>query len=526
VAEEAALSSREMIRPLQRPWSRRCAALIAGLLLTLAFAPHGVWLFGFLSPAILFWLWSHAASPREGAWLGFAFGTGSFASGTWWLYISIHILGQAPVWIALGVMGALVLIMASYYAGLGWFLLRFLPVHSPVGWMLGIPAAWLFVEWWRGWFLSGFPWLSLGYTQTDTWLAGFAPVGGVYLISALLLVGAGALLSLLRGTWRVRAIALSLLVLPWIAGYLLRGVEWTQAANAQTSIAIVQGAIPQDMKWLVSNSDKILTDYAALHREALGAQLIVWPESALPDLANKLPEYLGDIWSVSERAESAVLMGIMRLADEGDEIYHNSVVALGEGEPAFYDKAHLVPFGEYFPVPDWVRSWLRLMSLPYSDFTPGRDDQGPLSVGGLRAATSICYEDAYPGSLRAAIRSSDVLVNVTNDAWFGRSGARYQHLQISRMRAAESRRFLLRAANDGVSGVIGPRGEIRLAATEFKPAVLRASIVARSGDTPYLATGNAPIISLAFLAFATMIFGNRNLRLKPGVYRKPVNREE
>ena len=216
-------------------------------------------------------------------------------------------------------------------------------------------------------------------------------------------------------------------------------------------------------------------------------------------------------------------MGIMRLADEGNEIYHNSVVALGKGEPSFYDKTHLVPFGEYFPVPGWVRSWLRLMSLPYSDFTPGRADQGPLSVADLKAATSICYEDAYPASLRAAIRRSDLLVNVTNDAWFGRSGARYQHLQISRMRAAESRRFLLRAANDGVSGVIGPMGEITQMAPEFEPAVLRAAIVARPA-TPYLATGNA-LSSACVSDPRTMMFAAETYRT-PGVYRMPVNPEE
>ncbi len=288
-------------------------------------------------------------------------------------------------------------------------------------------------------------------------------------------------------------------------GGLLRNIEWTRSAEQHSSIAIVQGAIPQDMKWLESNRQRILDDYARLHREALGATLIVWPESALPDLANLLPRYISGIWSEAQREQSAVLMGIMRLADEGYEIYHNSVLALGEGEPAFYDKRHLVPFGEYFPVPDVVRSWLRLMSLPNSDFTPGAEQQAPLSLGGLKVAASICYEDAYPATLRTAIRAADLLVNVTNDAWFGRSGARYQHLQIARMRATEARRFLLRAANDGVSAVIGPHGEIQAAAREFQPSVLRADIVARSGDTPYLVVGNTPVIALATLAIALII---------------------
>ena len=178
-------------------------------------------------------------------------------------------------------------------------------------------------------------------------------------------------------------------------------------------------------------------------RQALGAQLIVWPESALPDIANVYPQYLSAVWSAARGKGSAVLMGVMRAEQQDDgaeDLYFNSLLALdtGEGEPAFYDKRHLVPFGEYFPVPQWVRNWLRLMNLPYSDFTPGRAGQPPLPLAGQRISVSICYEDAYPAQLRAATAASTLLATVTNDAWFGRSGARYQHLQISRMRALEA----------------------------------------------------------------------------------------
>ncbi len=494
------------------------AALLAGALLTLAFAPYDLWPLAVLCPAALMALWTRARQPREGAWLGFCFGLGLFSAGTWWLYISIRVFGQAPLWVALLVMGALVLIMAGWYALLGFAVLRLLPVRGPWTFLAGMPAMWLLVEWCRGWFLSGFPWLSLGYSQIDTWLAGFAPVGGVYLLSALLLVAAGALVMLWRGTGRERLVALAVLLLPWPTGLALRGVEWTRPDAAPRTVAIVQGAISQDMKWLESNRQQILDEYARLHREALGAQLIVWPESALPDLANLLPRYIGGIWSASEEAGSAVLMGVTRFDDEappGVEHYYNSVLALGEGEPAFYDKRHLVPFGEYFPVPAPVRNWLRLMSLPNSDFTAGRDEQPPLAVGGFTAAASICYEDAYPAALRRASRAANLLVNVTNDAWFGRSSARYQHLQITRMRAAEARRPLLRAANDGVSAVIGADGRIQASAPEFAPAVLRREVQARSGDTPYLVAGNWPIICLAVLLAAFAVRRRRKLPRPP-----------
>jgi apolipoprotein N-acyltransferase len=481
---------------------RRLAALLSGAALTAAFAPHDLWLLALLAPAALMLLWRNAPVAREGALLGFWFGLGLYTAGTWWLYISIRGFGQAPVWVALLVMTALVLMMSAWQAGLGYVVVRWLAPRTPQGSLLLVPAAWVFVEWWRGWFLSGFPWLSLGYSQTDTWLAGLAPLGGVHLLSFALLMGAGALNLVWRERTALRALALVALVLPWTAGLTLGDRAWTTPQGAPLSVAIVQGAIPQDMKWLETNRQNILDEYARLHREALGAQLIVWPESALPDIANVYPQYIGAVWSAANRKGSAVLMGVMRAEqqeDDTEELYFNSLLALdaGDAEPAFYDKRHLVPFGEYFPVPAWVRNWLRLMNLPYSDFTPGKAGQPPLELAGQRISASICYEDAYPSQLRSATAASTLLATVTNDAWFGRSGARYQHLQISRMRALEARRPMLRAANDGVSALIDPWGKTSLTAPEFKPAVLRGTVQPRSGLTPYLALGDWPVIGVA-----------------------------
>jgi apolipoprotein N-acyltransferase len=477
-------------------------ALLAGACLTAAFAPHDFWLLALLSPAVLLALWRGAPSPREGAMLGFWFGLGLYSTGTWWLYISIRVFGQAPVWVALAVMASLVLIMSAYQAGLGYVVVRWLAPRTAVGALLVVPAAWVFVEWWRGWFLSGFPWLSLGYSQTDTWLSGLAPLGGVHLLSLLLVMGAGALVVAWRGNLAGRALALVVLVLPWTTGLALRERPWTTPEGRPLSVAILQGAIPQDMKWLVTNQQNILDEYARLHRQALGADLIVWPESALPDIANVYPQYISAIWSAASRKGSAVLMGVMRAEQQDhdrDDLYFNSLLALdaGEAEPAFYDKRHLVPFGEYFPVPQWVRNWLRLMNLPHSDFTPGRAGQPPLKLAGQRVSVSICYEDAYPDQLRAATAASTLLATVTNDAWFGHSGARYQHLQISRMRALEARRPMVRAANDGVSALIDAWGRTPLTAPEFQASVLRGPVQPRGGLTPYLALGDWPVIGVA-----------------------------
>ena len=477
---------------------RRAVAAGAGVLLSFAFAPRGWWPLAVLSPAILFWLWQ-GASRRDAAWLGFWFNAGTFSVGTYWLYTSIHGFGQAPVWLALMLMAGLVAIMGTYHAALGYSAARWLPARGPLRWLVGLPAAWLLTEWFRGWFLSGFSWLSLGYSQTDTLLARYAPVLGVYGISALLLMSAGALVMLgFARTARPRVIAAAVLALPWIVAMAL-DVQWTRAAGRATGVAVIQGAIPQDMKWLEANRDATLERYAKLTREALGTPLIVWPESAVPDLANNVGSYLGSLYREAGRSGSALAIGVVRASDAGDQVF-NSVLVMGERGVGWYDKRHLVPFAEYFPVPGFVRNWLRLMSLPYSDFTHGSRSQPPLIAAALRLLPTICYEDAYGTSQLAQMADANVLVNVTNDAWFGRSSARYQHLQIARMRAIEAGRYIVRAANDGVSAVIGPRGEIVARAPEHEPAVLRAEIVPHTGLAPYAHFGNWPILLLAVAA--------------------------
>lgn len=490
-------------------------APLAGAALALAFSPFGYWPLAVLSPALLFFLWQGQA-PRVAALTGFLFGVGTFGAGTYWLYISIHGFGQAPVWLALSLMAGLVAIMSCYGALLGYAAARWLPARGLGRWLLGLPAGWMMLEWVRGWFLSGFGWLSLGYSQTDTWLAGYAPIGGVPLVSWVLLLGAGALVALWLGSSRERALALAVLVLPWFGGYGLKSLEWTKPEGDAVEIAIVQGAVSQDQKWLAANRDATLARYRDLTLQALGTPLIVWPEAAAPDLANNIVPYLQDLAAAARGRDSALLMGLIRAEPgPGDEpLYYNSILAYDENV-RWYDKHHLVPFGEFFPVPKFVRRWLRLMNLPYSDFTSGATAQAPLAIAGLRLSASICYEDAYPATQLASARESTALVNVTNDAWFGRSTARHQHLQISRMRAIESRRYVIRAANDGISAIIGPHGEMLAQAPDFEPTILRGAVIPRAGVPPYLRFGNVPWIWLAVLAWATATIMRRRERELP-----------
>ncbi|MFM2287626.1 MAG: hypothetical protein RL684_769, partial [Pseudomonadota bacterium] len=271
-----------------------------------------------------------------------------------------------------------------------------------------------------------------------------------------------------------------------------------------------QGAIPQDQKWIEDNLEPTEDRYRALADQSGDARLIVLPESAIPELANEIAPYLAQLHMSARQRDADVLMGAIRLADNQVD-YYNSILGL-TGGVAFYDKRHLVPFAEYFPVPHFVRAWLRLMSLPYSDFTAGIEGQHPLHAAGLLWAPTICYEDAFGNDQRSLVGRSAALVNVTNDAWFGHSPARYQHLQIARMRALESRRELLRAANDGVSALIGADGELRATAPEYQPAVLRGTVQGRSGQTPYTAHGDWPLVLLGLLAAGAAAA----VRMRPG----------
>jgi apolipoprotein N-acyltransferase len=522
-AETAVAAATGARYALARPASalaRALLALLAGAALAAAFAPLNLWPLAVLSPAMLMWLWQ-GATPREAARLGFWFSFATFAAGTYWLYISIHGFGGAPVWLAGTLMLGLVTIMGLYHAALGYVAARWLPAEGALRWLVALPAAWLLMEWWRGWFLSGFSWLSLGYSQTDTWLAAFAPLAGVYGISALLLLGAGALTMLVCAGRRGRIGALLALLIPWAAGAALYHHSWTHASGPAVSVAVVQGAIPQDEKWLESNRETTLRLYHTLTERVLGNAIIVWPESAPADVANDIAPYINSLYRDARAHGSAIVMGVLRAEQsaDGGMRYFNSVLALDAGQFNWYDKHHLVPFAEFFPVPHFVRSWMRLMSLPYSDFTRGAADQPPLPAAHLQLGTTVCYEDAYGSSMLEVLPHADALVNVTNDAWFGHSSARHQHLQIARMRALEEGRFLVRAANDGISAVIGPHGEVIARAPEFVPATLVSAIVPYAGLSPYAHVGNWLIVSLATVALAYGLWVRNDRRLRRRQYR-------
>jgi apolipoprotein N-acyltransferase len=495
----------------------RWIALPSGLALAAAFAPFNVASLTVICPALLLLLW-HGTSPREAAWRGFLFTAGTFVAGTYWIYHSVHDIGQAPIAIALLLMLGMVSILATYTAALGYLVARFAPPTGLGRWMLLLPSAWVLVEWLRGWLLSGFPWLSLGYAHLETPLRGYAPVVGVYGVSLAAAVTAGAVVTLLLGPRNARLAAAATIVAIWGAGALLARQEWTAPRDTRLSVALVQGAVPQTMKWEPGQRERTERLYLELSRPHFGVDLVVWPEASIPALAGDLGDFLAGARAEAASGGSALIMGLLR-RDPATDAYYNAVVAWNPQQPAveqWYDKRRLVPFGEFFPVPAVVRSWLKLMSLPYSDFQPGSARQPPLAAAGETLAPTICYEDAYAADQRGIVRDATLLVNVSNDAWFGDSTAPHQHLEISRMRALEAGRPTLRATNDGITAFIEHDGRVYGTLEQFEPGVLTGTVIPRTGLTPYLRFGNAPVLTLVLLGICAGLAGRRKAGRQSG----------
>jgi apolipoprotein N-acyltransferase len=494
------------LRVLLRADFADLAAVAAGLALPFAFAPWGWWPLALLTPAALFLSWRHAA-PGRAAGRGFLFGFAAFLTGTWWTFISVHEFGQAPVALAAFLTVALAAVMGLYYALLGWLAARWLPPGGALRWLVGLPAAWTAIEWLRGWFLSGFPWLSLGYSQTDSLLGAFAPLAGVYGIGWICALGAGALAAVLVDRLAVRALAVATLFAVFAAAGLAGDRSWTEPAGEPLRAVMVQGAVGQDEKWLAAALEPTRQLYLELTRPHWGADLVIWPEAAIPSLLHQERDFLSALDAEARAAGSELLLGILERDPESGQFY-NILVSLG-GEVEIYRKRQLVPFGEYFPVPDFVRRWLRLMNLPYSDFTPGRADPPPMALAGTLVAPTICYEDAFGAQQRVFFPAAELLINVSNDAWFGDTRAPHQHLQIARLRSMETGRWMLRATNNGITAVIDPGGRVTQRSRQFVPAVVEAEVTPMRGMTPWLRMGDGPLAGLA-IALAALAALRRN----------------
>ena len=485
---------------------------LLGAFTVLAYAPFHFYFVPLLTLGWLFYLWQHAGSRRAASLIGFAFGLGLFGVGVSWVYVSMHDFGMLPLPIA----GLATLLFCAFFAlfptvigyAQAWF-----KGAAPARLLLLLPASFALIEWVRSWIFTGFPWLSVGYSQVPSSpLAGYAPVLGVYGVSLLLALSAG-LCALIYQTWRDHrrraGFAFAALLILWGAGAGLKTIAWTQPFGTPVTVSLLQGNIEQDMKWREDRLMSTLVTYRDLVLSS-PSQLVILPETALPLFYDQVaPAYLETLARSVRDKGGDLILGLPERDFERGE-YYNSVLSLGTAPSQFYRKQHLVPFGEFVPLKPVFGWFIDMMQIPLTDFARGSPLQRPLAVAGQKVAMNICYEDVFGEEIIRQLPEATLLANVSNDAWFGDSIAPRQHLQISQMRALETGRYMLRATNTGMTAIVDEKGRIIAQAPAFRATALHGTAQGMIGSTPYVRWGNGLFLALAALAgMAALVISRR-----------------
>ncbi|KJY85499.1 apolipoprotein acyltransferase [Vibrio galatheae] len=486
-----------MINSLFHRLKRPLAAVFVGAITTLSFAPYQLWPLAFISPAILLLL-IHQQSTKRALWIGFAWGLGQFATGISWVHVSIDTFGGMPKVASVFLMALLVSYLALYCALFTWSLNRFFPAATQSRFILAAPALWLICDWLRGWVMTGFPWLWLGYSQIDSPMGNFAPLGGVELITLLVVLSAASFAyACVKRQW-------VLLLVPaviFMTGYGLKSAQWvTPNPQKITKVALIQGNVPQELKWKPSQRWPTIMRYTDLTRENWDADIIVWPEAAVPALEYEISSFLTNLDSAARMNNSAVITGIINQGE--DKQFYNSILTLGNnpnGDYRYdmslrYHKHHLLPFGEFVPFEEILRPIAPFFNLPMSSFSRGEFIQPNISANGKKMAAALCYEIIFNEQVRRNTnRDTDFILTLSNDAWFGRSIGPLQHMEIARMRALELGKPVIRATNNGITAVTDHKGNITAQIPQFETAVLRAEVTSTNGETLYRRLGTWPI---------------------------------
>ena len=494
---------------------------LAGASLPLAFAPFNIFVLAYFAPLVLFYYWSDA-TPKRAALMGFLFGLGLFGVGVSWVYVAIHVFGYAPVPLAVLMTSAFVAFLALYPALQGYLsvkLQQWFGLDRFVSVLLLYPAVWVLIEWLRGWFLTGFPWLNLGYSQLNTPLVGIAPLFGVYAVTWLTaLTGAIVLILLLTNKHLTRLTLTAAVTFVFIGVTSLSVIEWTDKQGELIKVSLIQGNAPQITKWDPDKIQSRLDLYANLTRQHWDSDLIFWPENAMTTFYHTLvDDYFTPLVAEAKQHHTDLVVGVPVQNQETGE-YYSSFVVPGDN-PSMYHKRHLVPFGEFVPLESLLRGMIRFFDLPMSSFSRGSDEQPPLSAAGQLLAPTVCYEDAFGEEVIDMLPAATLLINGSNNAWYGDSFAPHQHLQISRMRAVETGRPLLRATTNGISAIIDHKGYVKKRSPQFETYVLRGEVQPRNGATLYVQWGNWPVILFAFLVLVGIGVWSQFLRGKFNLYR-------
>ena len=469
-------------------------ASIAGAVLVCAYAPFSYWWLTFICPTILYIAVANQ-TIRGAALIGFIFGLFFFGFGVPWTFNSIHEFGHAPLILSAFLASLLVIILALFPACVTGLTVYF---HSNKQFCFSAAVTfaclWVIFEWIRGWIFTGFPWLLIGHVHHTGPLQGLLPVFGSFGASwATILFGCFVAVFVIA-EFKQKIVAAITLMIITISLYFANQVIWTHAEDEKLDVVLIQGNISQEMKWDRTKHVYIMEKYLAMSKNHFDADIIIWPETAIPTYYSMVKDsFIRKVKQTADENNIDFLMGVFTFDPKNAHVY-NSVMTLGS-ELSFYRKQHLVPFGEYIPFRGLMTFLERYIDLPMADISRG-EGRPLVSLKGHPVGTSICYEAVYGNEVIMAMPEAKFLINVSNDAWFGDSLAPHQHLEITRSRAVETGRYLLRSTNTGISAVIDPYGTIINKSVQFQDDVIRATISPHTGITPYARWGNWGIISI------------------------------
>lgn len=485
----------------------------AGIAMALTFAPFDHAYLAFVALAFMFVSWE-TLTPGRAALRGFLFGLGLFGFGVSWVFVSVRVYGGADLLSSVLITLLFVSIWSLFPALTGYLTSAIVRRSGRISNSLIPPGIWILVEYVRGnWFLNGFPWLQIAYSQLDTPFSGYVPIIGVYGAGFVIALTAGLALQCRHGKRHI-VTNLTLIALLFVSGALFKNIAWTHSVGEPIRVSLLQGNIPQEQKWAPENRDATLRKYRELTEKHWDSDIIVWPETSIPAYYSEVKEsFIEPLEREAVEHNSSIIVSLPMKGDQA-HIKYNSVLVLGQ-QRSIYHKNHLLPFGEYLPLQALSGRILDFLNMRLGHFTPGGDNQTLPIAAGYPFAASICYEDAISSEARAKLPNAAFLVNVTNDAWFGQSIEPFQHLQIARMRALETGRYLLRAANTGVTAIVSPNGGIVTQATPFTTAAISGIIEPMGGLTPYAKSGDTPavlVLAALIASISTQIRYNRRTK--------------
>lgn len=481
-------------------WRGHLSTAVAGSLITWALAPFEIWQLVLVSIAI-FYLGLRDISPTKSFPRGFYYGLGFFGNGINWIYYSIHDFGRASVILSILIVITLIILLSLFFGIFAFVWTKLIRnTKYPLLDSLAFAACWTLQEIFRGWFLGGFPWLYIGYSQIDGPLSGLAPLGGVWFISFIIVITSTLIANgnhFFKKPSALQAASLVILVSIWAIGSFLKSYSWTNnVSSKKIQVSVVQGNIQQKLKWAPGQIDGQLDLYRSMTSTSMDSDLVIWPENSIPIREDQDEYYLRTIDRFIVSSRKTLILGIPTYKKVGNvEHTFNGITVIGDGRGT-YLKQRLVPFGEYLPLKKYLQGIMDFFGLPISNFTAGLANQDYIRVKGYKVATPICYEIAYPNFVATLAKESAFLLTLSNDSWFGKSIGPFQHLQIARMRALETGRWLIRSTNNGITCIISPYGKITESLPQFVRDTMYGEITPVKYLTPYMKYRSYPLTIL------------------------------